>query len=291
MFPPSELILNSDGSIYHLHLHPGQLADTIITVGDPDRVERVSRHFDRVDVRVNKREFVTHTGELNGQRLTVISTGIGTDNIDIVINELDALASINLTTRELLPEPRQLTIVRIGTSGALQADLGVDAFLASAGAIGMEGLLLFYERPDNAAEKALLSSLDTHLRSHKQELPLPAYWTRADDSLLDLFADYFHGHTITAGGFYAPQGRQLRLPSRMPPSTLDALAAWRGPGQERLTNLEMETAGIYGMATLLGHRAISLNALLANRPSGLFSSEPQQTVDRLIQDVLGRLTT
>lgn len=289
----SELILNPDGSVYHLHLRPEQIADVIITVGDPDRVSAVSRKFDRIDERVAKREFVTHTGELNGKRLTVISTGIGTDNIDIVFNELDALVNIDLERREIKSDLRSLDIIRIGTSGALQAELGVDTFLASQGAIGLEGLLHYYRQKDSPQARVLLEDITQLLReSNEQDWPLKPYFTTASSALLEKFSDgqtVSRGITLTAAGFYAPQGRQLRLPSRFDHATIDRLATWKGHGGERITNLEMETAGIYGLSELLGHRALSLNALLANRATGAFSQQPGKTVDRLIDYTLERL--
>lgn len=288
---PSELILNPDGSIYHLHLRPEQLADTIITVGDPDRVTGVSKYFDRIDEKVQKREFVTHTGELNGKRLSVISTGIGTDNIDIVFNELDALATINLDRRELANKQRQLTFVRIGTSGALQEDLGVDTWLASTAAVGLEGLLHFYEDKPSGEEKALLDSLELLLRKSNFSFPIAPYWAAGSNELLNLFSNekMQNGVTITASGFYAPQGREIRLKSKFNRPLIDKLVTWKN-GNYRLTNLEMETAGIYGLANLLGHHAISLNALLANRATGEFSQNPGKAVDDLIQFTLGKLT-
>lgn len=289
---PSELILNPDGSVYHLHLRPEQLADTIITVGDPDRVGDVSQYFDRVDEKVQKREFVTHTGELNGHRISVISTGIGTDNIDIVFNELDALATVNLDRRELADHQRQLTFIRIGTSGALQADLGIDTWLASSAAVGLEGLMHYYQAPQaTAPQTALLSSLTRLLCKSEKEFPIPPYWTDGNLELLELFADdkMQTGVTLTAAGFYAPQGREIRLKSHFNRAFIDELVTWRN-GTYRLTNLEMETAGIYGLAHLLGHRAISLNALLANRATGEFSQNPGKTVDELIRWTLEKIS-
>lgn len=300
---PSELILNSDGSVYHLHLVPEQLADTVITVGDPDRVGDVSRYFDRIDTRVQKREFVTHTGELAGRRITVISTGIGTDNIDIVLNELDALATIDLVARKPLAQPRQLKIIRIGTSGALQPDLPVDSLLVSSHGLGLEGLLHFYPYQASASTALLLESIERHLafrqnqnRQHDpsqayQSLPIAPYLCPADTDLLRAFADpvLAQGITLTAAGFYAPQGRELRLPSRFGQGTIQELCNWQGPAGERITNLEMETAGIYGLASLLGHKAISLNALLANRANGSFSQQATQSIDRLIRFALEKI--
>ncbi len=300
---PSELILNPDGSVYHLHLLPEQLADTVITVGDPDRVGDVSRYFDRIDTRVQKREFVTHTGELAGHRITVISTGIGTDNIDIVLNELDALAAIDLQARKPLAQPRQLNIIRIGTSGALQPDLPVDSFLISSYGLGLEGLLHFYYYQAPPHSTLLLDSIERHLAFQQnqgrqndpsqayQGLPIAAYLCPADNDLLQLFADpsLAQGITLTAAGFYAPQGRTLRLSSRFNQHIIQSLTSWQGPLGERITNLEMETAGIYGLASLLGHKAVSLNALLANRREGSFSQHAAQSVDRLIRFALEKI--
>lgn len=289
----SELILNADGSVYHLHLHPAQIADTIITVGDPDRVAAVSKYFDRIDERVSKREFVTHTGELNGKRLSVISTGIGTDNIDIVFNELDALVNIDLKTRMVKDKLTSLKFIRIGTSGALRAEFGLDNWLASSGAIGLEGIMHYYEQEPDAASAALLESLTLLLRQSKKGFPVSPYYVSGGKTLLELFTkdeQVLSGITLTAAGFYAPQGRALRLKSRFNHDTIDQLVNWTGPNGAVITNLEMETAGIYGLANLLGHEAISLNALIANRANGTFSQQPAQTVDNLIQFTLKRLT-
>lgn len=290
---PSELILNSNGSVYHLHLLPEQIAHNIITVGDPDRVVEVSKRFDRVTNKVAKREFVTHTGWLNGKQLSVISTGIGTDNIDIVFNELDALVNIDLKSREVKDELTSLNIIRIGTSGALRPELGVDSFLASSGAIGLEGLMHYYERNIPKEESELLEALTLLLCESKKDFPIKPYYAAAADELVELFAAngaMHRGITLTATGFYAPQGRELRLKSRFSHASLDLLVGYEGPNGQRLTNLEMETAGIYGMAQLLGHRAVSLNALLANRATGTFSKQPGKTVDQLIDFALERLT-
>ena len=289
----SELILNPDGSIYHLHLVAEQIASTIITVGDPDRVGAVSKYFDRVDEKVAKREFVTHTGELNGHRLSVISTGIGTDNIDIVFNELDALVNIDLKTRRIKEELTSLRFIRVGTSGALRPELGVDSWLASSGAIGLEGIMQYYEGPQDELGEAMVEDLSLLLRQSKTTFPLRPYYASGSSSLLNLFgADQRikQGITLTAAGFYAPQGRELRLKSRFNHTTIDQIVDWQGPNGARITNLEMETAGIYGLANALGHEAISLNALLANRANKTFSQNPGKTVDELIQFTLSTLT-
>lgn len=303
-FASSELITNSDNSIYHLHLQPDQIADLIITVGDPDRVERVSRYFDRIDTRVSKREFVTHTGELGGRRISVISTGIGTDNIDIVLNELDALARIDLKTRELLPteQQRPLSFVRLGTSGCLQPDLGVDSILVSAYAIGIDGLMAFYDLHHPQETLYLLNHLQASMAAAGLHIPGTPYAAQADEKLLSHFSTpkNHQGITLTAAGFYGPQARELRLKTRLNSKIINALTSFRySPTNNRespqnalrITNLEMETAGIYALAQALGHSAVSISALLANRANGTFSQNATQTVDSLIEWALERLTS
>lgn len=282
MIPETDLIVNADGSIYHLNLLPEDIANTIITVGDPDRVPLVSQYFDEVELRKGKREFITHTGRLGGKRLTVVSTGIGTDNIDIVLNELDALANIDFATRTEHAQHRALDIMRIGTSGALQPDIPLDSLMVSGHGLGLDALMGFYQKEMDAAESALLDAI----RAHLGEIPLPAYLTRGDTSLAQrLRIDT--GITVTLPGFYAPQGRQVRAGLRYP-DLLGQLADFR-MGDERITNLEMETAGIYALARVLGHRAISVNAILANRATLQFSKRPDEIVDRAIRHVLERL--
>ncbi len=289
MIDASELILRPNGAMYHLDLLPGQVAESIITVGDPERVAQVSRCFDSIELQVAAREFVTHTGELNGRRITVISTGIGTDNVDIVMNELDALFNIDLTTREPRSELTALEFLRLGTSGAFQPDLPLDSFLLSAAALSQDGLLAFY--PDIQPDP-LTSALTEHLAEQGVTLPVPPLVVRPT---LPAFLDHSSaralatGVTLSAAGFYAPQGRRLRLDTRMDAPLLAALRsfAWE---QYRITNIEMETAGIYGLANALGHRSASLSALLANRSAGTFSSRPAQTVERLIDFGLLLLT-
>jgi uridine phosphorylase len=279
----AELILNSDGSIYHLGLHPEQVAPLIFTVGDPTRVGRVSRYFDRIEHKVSRREFVTHTGWIGAHRVTVLSTGIGTDNIDIVLNELDALFSFSLKSRALIHRPEPLTIIRLGTTGGLQAHLPVDTLVASSGAFGMDGLLQFYDAPAQQNHAAI-----TALRAHCQgqwDFPVAPYFAPPSEALLrTVSASFSTGYTATNSGFYGPQGRQLRAPVRKP-DYLDMLQRFSYEGQS-IINLEMETAGIYGLATLLGHRALSLSVILANRPEGTFSNNPEKAVKRLIQKAL-----
>lgn len=283
----SELIINPDGSIYHLHLRPDQIADTIITVGDPDRVEKVSRLFDSVTTRVQHREFKTHTGILNNKPLTVISTGIGTDNIDIVLNELDALVNIDFVTRRVRNELRSLQIVRLGTSGSLQTDIPVDTVLVSQAAIGIDGLLNFYKQHSDIQETVWLGAFNSHF---KNSLPgVAPYLATASEKLLNLFSSYQKGVTVTANGFYAPQGRRLRLQNEV--NDLQAAFSKFHHPHFRLTNLEMETAAIYALGKLMGHHCISVNAILANRFSHTFSTNPAQVVERMIDEVLELITT
>jgi len=282
----SELILNADGSIYHLHLQPEQVAPLILTVGDPDRVAKVSRYFDRIEHRVRKREFVTHTGWLGKERISVISTGIGPDNVEIVFNELDALVNIDLTTRQVKDTFKQLTFIRLGTAGCLQKDVPVDAFVASSGAVGMDGLMHFYRAPEQQ-NHPLLAALRRHTAG-KWAFPVAPYFSRGDEGLLQLFPDFHRGITATNPGFYGPQGRQLRAPVAQP-EYLDLLQSFDFQG-ERIINLEMETAAIYGLSELLGHRALSISAILANRPLGQFSPNPARTVRRLLEQVLEKIS-
>lgn len=287
MHQASELILNPDGSIYHLKLRPEHLAPTVLLVGDPDRVPMVSRYFDKIEFKIRKREFVTHTGWLGKRRLTCLSTGIGTDNIDIVLNELDALVSFDLARREPLPQPARLDFLRLGTSGSIQKSVAVDSFLASEAAIGMEGLLRFYLPPEhdffqNFWVKKLISS--------EPRLPALPYFVEADSALLKIFkADFQLGITATNTGFYAPQGRQLRAASAVP-QLLPLLQSIENQGKI-ITNLEMETAGIYGLAKILGHRAVSLNCILANRADGTFSRQPEKSMQKMIELALEKLTS
>ena len=287
-FLPSELILNPDGSVYHLNLQPDQIASTIITVGDPDRVAKVSSLFDRVDTKVQKREFVTHTGELNGKRLSVISTGIGTDNIDIVLNELDALVNIDLANRIEKSETTSLDIIRIGTTGSMQEEVEVDSFLVSEHAIGLEGLMHFYDYKNNADGFMVYLDFMEKMKD-KVQFPIRPYLAEGDKTLIEKWAsDFQKGITVTCTGFYGPQGRSLRATAAVD-NLLDELSNFQYK-KLKCTNFEMETAGIYGLANLLGHRAISFNAILANRVSKTYSSNQKNTVEKLIRTVLTRIT-
>lgn len=279
----SELVLNEDGSIYHLNLRPEQLATTVITVGDPDRVAHISKYFDTLEVDVHKREFKTHTGTYKGKRISVVSTGIGTDNIDIVLNELDALVNIDFETRQVKENLTQLTIIRIGTSGSIQPEIPIDSFLFSEAAIGFDSLLHFYANT-NFLDTALSEAFITHTNWNPQKSK--PYVVSADEDLKKLFSSHgmLQGITATNVGFYGPQGRVLRLQTE-DMGMNDKIASFAFNGR-KITNLEMETSGIYGMARLLGHKAVSLNAILANRANGTFSKNPIETVDRLILHTL-----
>ena len=285
---PSELILNEDGSIYHLHLLPHQLADTVITVGDPDRVEQVTKHFDSIEFSVQKREFKTTTGVYQNKRITVISTGIGTDNIDIVLNELDALANIDFKTRTLKKNPKKLNIIRLGTSGSIQKDIPVDRILLSERALGFDALLHFYQS-DAIRDKAFEQAFVNHT-SWNTEKSTP-YCVSASKTLFNHFdsEEFFSGVTATNIGFYGPQGRQLRLKTE-DAQLNDKLENFDFKGT-RITNLEMETSGIYGLCKLLGHRALSINAILANRATGVFSKDPAATVNHMITTALARIAS
>ncbi|WP_420601835.1 nucleoside phosphorylase [Flagellimonas sp.] len=284
----SELILNPDGSIYHLNLLPEDIASTIITVGDPNRVSMVSKYFDTVDINKEKREFLTHTGIYKGKRITVISTGIGTDNIDIVFNELDALVNIDFATRKVKQRKTRLDFIRIGTSGSIQADIPVDSFLLSSKAIGFDGLMHFYEA-GQVRNNALEQELNQFLRWEDHNIV--AYVVDADEDLAKKFDSnrIRFGITITNSGFYGPQGRSLRLPPKLHDfnTKLAAFSYQNLP----LTNHEMETAGMYGLAKLHGHRAVSLNAILANRATGEFSKHGRKTIDDLIKYTLEKIVS
>ncbi|MGJ1412211.1 nucleoside phosphorylase [Sphingobacterium thalpophilum] len=284
MINDSELILNADGSIYHLNLLPEDLAETVITVGDPERVAKVSKYFDHIEVKKGKREFITHTGYVGSKRLSVVSTGIGTDNIDIVLNELDALVNIDLQRRLVKTELTALEIIRIGTSGAVQQDIEMGTILASAYGVGMDALMHYYEKPDDAAERNIQHALIQYL----PQLGLKPYVARASQPLLERIAfDLPQGMTLTAPGFYAPQGRCVRS-SNVIPDFIPLVSGFRC-GDLRFTNLEMETAGIYAMARMFGHQAISINAILASRVAGKFSADPESIVDKAIRLVLERI--
>lgn len=281
----SELILNPDGSIYHLNILPEDISDTIFLVGDPDRVEEVSRYFDKIEVKKQKREFVTHTGYVGSKRLTCISTGIGTDNIDIVLTELDALVNIDLKTRTTKDKLTALNLIRIGTCGSLQHDIAVDSFLASEYGIGLDGLLGFYDFEVSEEDKQFLEPI-IPIVSNLGVHPVIA---KGSELLLNTVAkDMRKGVTLTNCGFYGPQGRTVRIAPK-DKNYIDDLSAIVLPGGRKFTNMEMETSGIYGMSKLLGHHALSCNAILANRVDGTFSADPHKATDNLIRHVLEKI--
>jgi uridine phosphorylase len=279
----SELIINNRGAVYHLDLRPEELAHTIITVGDPDRVPAVSKHFDHIEHKRSHREFVSHTGMLGKKKLTVVSTGIGPDNIDIVLNELDALVNIDFHTRTIKPELTQLQVIRVGTSGALQADIPVDSFVVSTHGLGIDNLLNFYRYEENDEEKQLLQSFITQTQLH-QRISQP-YICGSSAHLIKHFVNNFHhGITVTCPGFYGPQGRVLRL-GLSNPHLIDRLTQFAF-GPHRITNFEMETSGIYGLGKLLGHHCLSISAIVANRVSKQFSGNSQAAIEQLIKKTL-----
>lgn len=281
----TDLILNQDGSIYHLNLLPEDIADTVITVGDPERVSEVSQYFDRIELKKGKREFITHTGYLGSKRLTVLSTGIGTDNIDIVLNELDALVNIDFKTRKLNNKLKSLDIIRIGTSGAIQEDIPMDSILVSEYGLGLDSLMQYYVHEFSSDERLLQDAVRTHFHSLEGILP---YISSADHGLLKTIGkDLIKGMTLTAPGFYSPQGREIRAKASFS-GLLKLFRSFSFEGQ-RITNLEMETTGIYALSKILGHKAISINAILANRVNYEFSSNPAKIIDGAIQLVLARL--
>ena len=280
----ADLIINPDGSIYHLNILPEDVADTIITVGDPDRVEEVTKHFDSVELKKGKREFKTQTGYLGNKRITVVSTGIGTDNIDIVLNELDALVNINFKTRTVNEKLKSLDIIRVGTSGSIREDIEVGTILASSHGLGLDALMSYYEQDISMEDKYLLQSITQHL----PKLNSQPYLTSGSEKLLKKIAfDMPQGITATAPGFYAPQGRQVRAKISQP-NLIDRLGSFQLKNQ-RITNLEMETAGIYALANALGHQALSVNAILAQRIKLEFAKNPEKIVEDMIVKVLERI--
>ena len=283
--PESDLILNSDGSVYHLNLLPKHISETIITVGDPSRVYRVSQYFDDVEFEMNKREFITHVGKYKGKRVTVISTGIGTDNIEIFFTELDALINVDLKTREPRTRRKKLKVIRIGTSGSLQEDIPLDSHLVTDYAVGFDNLMSFYNHEMDSFEESLAKDIQK-----KTKISFTPYVVRGSSLLRKQYAvDIAVGNTITSPGFYAPQGREIRLPLRYP-KMLEDLSKYRIKSNDfRLTNFEMETAGYYAMARLLGHEVLSVNAIIANRVKSKFSKDPNKVVDGLIKKILSRI--
>lgn len=278
----SELILNNRGAVYHLDLRPDELAHTIITVGDPDRVKEVSKHFDSIEVQQQHREFISHTGFIGKKRITILSTGIGPDNIDIVLNELDALVNIDFETRTIKNKLTHLTILRLGTSGSLQADIPVDSFVAGTHGLGLDNLLHYYRFESNEEEQQIIQQFVAHTQLSGKIEP---YLATASSAIIKYFVDGFHqGITTTCPGFYGPQGRILRL-GLANPMLIERLTSFRF-GNHRISNFEMETSAIYGLGKLLGHHCLSLNAIVANRVRKEFSKDGKATVEKLIEKSL-----
>ena len=286
MIQSSELILNPDGSVYHLNLLPENIAHDIIFVGDQTRVEKITQFFEKIEFSTQKREFKTQTGVYKGKRISVISTGIGPDNIDIVLNELDALVNIDLQTRVPKKNLTSLNIIRIGTSGALQANIPVDSFVISKIGLGLDNMLRSYcinEISNVELENEFVAQTNWDIKKGQP------YAVTCSSKLLEIFetTETISGITATSGGFYGPQGRVLRLP--LQDTDLNKkMDDFRFDGS-KITNLEMETAAIYGLSALLGHHAISLSAIVANRANGNFSENPDRTIEKLIQFVLQKI--
>ncbi len=279
----TDLILNKDGSVYHLNLKPEHISNTIITVGDPSRVHNVSKHFDKVEFEMNKREFITHVGNYKGKRITVISTGMGTDNIEIFFTELDALANIDLKTREIKPKHRKLNIIRIGTSGALQETIKLGSHLVSDYAVGLDTLMCFYNLPQSDLENTIAEKIQK-----ETGLSFKPYVARASQYLKDKIGKgMITGNTVTCPGFYAPQGRKIRLELKHP-NLIDDLNCFHH-NDFWLTNFEMETAGYYALAKMLGHDMLSVNAIIANRITNKFAPNANKVVDDLILKVLDQV--
>ncbi len=283
IIPESELIINDRGAIYHINLLPEELAETVILVGDPGRVEKVSKYFDRIEHRLQHREFVTHTGFIGNKRMTIMSTGIGPDNIDIAMNELDALANINFKNRTINTDFKKLNIIRFGTSGALQADITVDSIVASTHGLGFDNLMNYYDYEKSVDEKNLIASF---LEQTKMDTTITMpYVFRGSEMLIKKFDDsFFKGITVTAPGFYGPQGRELRLKSRSR-ELIDKLTDFNFNGF-RIANFEMESSAIFGLGKLLGHECLSINVVVANRVTQKYSSDGNAAVEKMIERAL-----
>lgn len=288
MIASSELIINPDGSIFHLHLKPGEIADTILLVGDPGRADMIARFFDSIEVKKENREFVSRTGTYRGKRITVLATGIGTDNIDIVVTELDALVNVDFTTREIKPEKKSLNLIRIGTSGSLQPDIPIGAFVISKKSIGFDGLLNFYAHRDNVSDL----DFETHFMNAtrwNQSLASP-YVVDCSEELHQLIAgnDTVDGINISAPGFYGPQGRVVRLPLA-DPMLNEKIETFSYNGR-RITNYEMESSAIYGLSRLLGHKALTICTIIANRVNLKANETYKDAMEVLIKLVLNRIS-
>jgi uridine phosphorylase len=284
----SELIITEKGCIYHLDVHPEEIANTIITVGDPGRVAMISKYFDRIEHKKEHREFITHTGYIGQKRLSVVSTGIGPDNIDITLNELDALVNVDFSTRLPKEDHTTLEIVRMGTSGALQADIPVDSLVVSTFGIGLDNLLHYYYYSENAEVAFIKDAFVKH--SRLETSAIRPYMAEGSIQLLNKFPareGYIHGITVTCPGFYAPQGRQIRMAPALP-HLIDSLAGFRC-GDHRITNFEMETSAIYGLGRIMGHHCLSINTIIANRQTKEFTKDGSRSVTQMIEKSLALL--
>ncbi|MEI6123355.1 MAG: nucleoside phosphorylase [Bacteroidota bacterium] len=288
MFEESELILTQEKKIYHLNLHPDDIADDIIVVGDPGRVPEISKHFEHIDVKVHNRELVTHTGFYKNKRITALSTGMGPDNIDIVLNELDALANIDFNTRTVKQIHRKLNIIRIGTSGALQADIPIDSFIASSHGLGIDGVMNFYKKT-NEIKDSILTNEFIKQTNWPSYLAKP-YVIQASEFLLQKMAsDLQQGITATAPGFFGPQGRELRAMLAFP--ELNSCLSSFNYKNQRIANFEMETSALYGLSKVLGHEALTVCVIIANRISRQYSKNYKPLMEKLILVVLERLVS
>jgi uridine phosphorylase len=284
----SELILNPDGSVYHLKLQPDELAGDIIVVGDPGRVANVSKHFDRIELTRQNREIITHTGYVGEKRITVLSTGMGTDNIDIVLNELDALVNIDLGRREKKSGHTALNIIRLGTSGALQAGVPVDSVVASTHGIGLDGMLYYYKKLPEVMDPEITEAFIKQTSWHPH-FPRPYAVACSPELLRHVGEGYLHGMTATSPGFYGPQGRILRLETTHPDLN-QAIAGFDFKGQ-KILNFEMETSALYGLGLMLGHNTLTLCAIIANRVEKKFSKDYHPVIDKLIVNVIDKLVS
>ncbi len=283
----SELIINPDGSIYHLKIKSEHLADTIIIVGDPGRVDQISQHFDHIEIKIQNREFVTHTGTYNNKRLTALATGIGTDNIDIVVNELDALVNFDLNTRRRREKLGVLNIIRLGTSGAIQKDIPVNSFVVAEYGLGLDGLIHFYKLENEVQENDMTKAFIRHSQ-WASDLARP-YIVKGSAPLIDKFGEgMIRGITATSPGFYGPQGRVLRLDLKYPHIN-DLIQSFRFNGY-RVTNFEMETSALYALGKMLGHNTVTICAVIANRITGEFNENYKPLIDKFIVELLNKIT-
>ncbi len=283
MIGASELILNEQGKIYHLNISKEDIADTVMTVGDPDRVKEVSKYFDNIEFQTQHREFVTHTGTIGKKRLTVLSSGIGPDNIDIVMNELDAVVNIDFQTRTVLPKLKPLNIIRMGTSGSLQDDIPVDSLVVSAYGIGLDNVLHYYSLQNSAHEQDMLAAFIKH--SELTHSAIKPYIAQGSEKLLSYFQKgYYPGVTVTCPGFYAPQGRVVRAALQFP-ELVNTLGNFHFENH-RITNFEMETAAIFGLGKIFGHQCLAINTIVANRVHKTFSKDGKKSVENMIQKSL-----